>query len=285
MLRFGHNLLRRTYTAAAAVAGAAAITSAATTTSASATASSFGESRTDERLKVLITGFNDWHELDNNVWRCVDNPACRLLVGPPCNSPPLVRHGPLVLAIREALGNSVECHFQTLPVTWGTASGLDLMQFDLVVHLGLGVYDCHDNILLEHNAYNLRCDKPDALACKGGGTAITVDAAETFEPAALATRYALLALGDTSLPGGFRLSTAEARSVNTYICNETHWRALKAVEAAAEAPPSGGHQPPRLRSAYFIHLPHASDDLGGYKGLARAVAEVISRIVKLETGV
>jgi len=37
-----------------------------------------------------------------------------------------------------------------------------------------------------------------------------------------------------------------------------------------------------LRAAYFIHLPYADEQMGGYEALARAVAELIGRIVRLE---
>ncbi|MEM6995755.1 MAG: hypothetical protein AAF721_34920, partial [Myxococcota bacterium] len=40
---------------------------------------------TPEPIAVLVTGFNDWKELGDppNVWRCRDNPSCRLLLGGP----------------------------------------------------------------------------------------------------------------------------------------------------------------------------------------------------------
>ena len=47
----------------------------------------------------------------------------------------------------------------------------------------------------------------------------------------------------------FTLVEAPARAANTYICNETHWSALRACE-----------QPGRLKAAYFIHVPYAHED-------------------------
>ena len=37
-----------------------------------------------------------------------------------------------------------------------TSCGVDHMYFDVVIHLGLGVYDNHDTILLEDGAINKR---------------------------------------------------------------------------------------------------------------------------------
>ena len=42
-------------------------------------------------LRVLVTGFHDWRELEGNYWRCRDNPSCRLIYGNPCNWPPVRR--------------------------------------------------------------------------------------------------------------------------------------------------------------------------------------------------
>ena len=39
--------------------------------------------------------------------------------------------------------------------------------FDVVVHMGLGVYDTHSKIVVENGAYNGRCGK-DAAAQEGG---------------------------------------------------------------------------------------------------------------------
>lgn len=144
--------------AAAAAAGACA---AATATAAASNANATCEKR--RKLQVLVTGFNDWRSLEGNIWRCRDNPSCRLILGKSCNEPPLLRNGPLVRALRDSCGpgDSVEFSYQTLPVTWNTAAGLDLMRYDVVIHLGLGVYDCYDTILLEHNAYNKRSNAPD----------------------------------------------------------------------------------------------------------------------------
>ena len=43
---------------------------------------------------MLVTGFHDWRELESNVWRCRDNPSCRVLYGAPSASPPIEKAGP-----------------------------------------------------------------------------------------------------------------------------------------------------------------------------------------------
>jgi len=106
-------------------------------------------------LRVLITGFHDWRELEGNVWRCRDNPSCRLIYGAACPTPPIERRGPLVAALA-AQGLDASFDFVTMPTLWSTAAGLDLLAYDVVVHMGLGVYDSHTTLLLECGAYNER---------------------------------------------------------------------------------------------------------------------------------
>jgi len=251
------NFMRRS---AAAVGGAAAAASLCAATSSEASS---------KRPRVLITGFHDWRELDGNIWRCRDNPSCRLLLGSQCPSPPIVRDGPLPRALRASV--PADFSFVTLPVIWGTAAGLDLGSFDVVIHLGLGVYDRHDTILLENDAYNIRRG-PDALAQAPPGHTLECGSAQV-QPASsgMSARYsALQASASAPLAGDFVLALAPARSENSYICNETHWRALKAQHA----------QTGRLSSAYFVHLPYSKDD--DHQALAAAVADVIRRIVALE---
>ena len=52
---------------------------------------------------------------------------------------------------------------------WGTSGTCDLLSYDLVVHLGLGVYDSRDVLLLERGAYNERRGL-DALGRSAGHT-------------------------------------------------------------------------------------------------------------------
>ena len=217
---------------------------------------------TPRRPRVLITGFHDWRELENNIWRCRDNPSCRLLFGPPSASPPVERAGPLVRALKSL---EADFSFHSLPVIWGTAGACDPLTFDLVVHMGLGVYDTTDKILLECGAYNERrgndaLGKPAGHTMDAGAPQVLMD--ETM-------RANVTALDGSRLPGGHTVEMAMARPANTYICNETNWRALKAV-AHAKANPDC-----RLKHAYFVHLPYATSTDETHEQLAASVAALI----------
>ena len=64
-----------------------------------------------------------------------------------------------------------------------------------------------------------------------------------------------------------------------YICNETHYRALRAVEAGRAADAA------RPRAAYFIHVPYANPKReSGLDELGEAVAALILRLVAVEGG-
>ena len=155
--------------------------------------------------------------------RCRDNPSCRLLYGAPSASPPIAKAGPLVLALRAA-GHDAEFCFQSLPVIWGTSAACDVLSYDMVVHLGLGVYDGTETILLESGAWNERRGL-DALG-KASGCTLDAGAPQVLTDQATAANVGALA-GGARLAGGHAVQIAEARPANAYICNETNWRALK----------------------------------------------------------
>ena len=76
-----------------------------------------------ERLRILVTGFNDWKDLSapgSSLWRSRDNPSSRVILEekdtPMHAYPPLRRNGPLVKLL-EANGDH-DYSFVTLPVTW-----------------------------------------------------------------------------------------------------------------------------------------------------------------------
>jgi hypothetical protein len=119
--------------------------------------------------RVLVTGFNDWRNLgDAGVWRCKENPSCRLLLGGASHKKPCSKRGDgkLVNFLRAKAAKHIYFDFVTMPTVWGTAVGSNLgfnrSDYDVVIHIGLGVYDCHDKILLERGAINKRCNSPDA---------------------------------------------------------------------------------------------------------------------------
>ena len=266
---------------------AAAASAAAATLIGQCKAETHSEPIKKKRPRVLITGFNDWQhgDLKGNVWRCRDNPSCRLLLGAASDTPPILRQGPLVQALRSS-SCSADFTFQTLPTTWGTANGLDLSGFDVVIHLGLGVYDSYERILLEVGAYNMRGTGRDALSTSGPGEPIEPHASEEHMRmhAPMLQRYARLRAQPSQLTESFTVTEAPSRPDNTFICNETHWRALRAVEASATSRGEADDSP-RLAAAYFVHIPfprEKRDD--GYEALGAAVAALIARVVELEVG-
>jgi hypothetical protein len=91
--------------AAVAVAGAASAGAVVLGAGAAGTASvaDAEKAKTKGRpVRVLVTGFNDWKELGKpaNLWRCRDNPSCRLLLGATSATPPPVRAGEMAALLR-----------------------------------------------------------------------------------------------------------------------------------------------------------------------------------------
>ena len=221
-------------------------------------------------LAVLVTGFNDWKELGDppNVWRCRDNPSCRLLLGDETADEPSAFEGPLVQRLREATREQpVKWTFATLPVTWEIAKQAPRYEdHDVVVHLGLGVYDRLDTVFVEDGAFNRR-NGTDA-AGKALDEAIVAEVGQVLAPPDASITERVRAL-DGKQFSDYRVEVKAARDANSYLCNETHFWALRAVEDSKAA---GG----RLRAAYFVHIPYASD--GDYESLAAGVAGIVKAL-------
>lgn len=220
-------------------------------------------------MRVLVTGFNDWRELGDppNTWRCRDNPSCRLLLGAPHDARPQTHAGPLVVRLRRRAPD-IEWSFATMPVIWEAFATVP-DDVDVIINLGLGVYDRFDALQLEAGAYNLR-QGADAAGHERS-EAISAGAAQVLtapEQSAIPSRIEALA-GRTM--AGYEILVAAARAENTYLCNETHYHALSALHAGRGA----------LREVYFLHIPYAEggeggDDEGGdYEALAEGVAAVV----------
>jgi len=224
-----------------------------------------------EPLRVLVTGFNDWKDLGDppNLWRCRDNPSCRLLVGEPLGEAPARFEGPLVSALAQAAGErSIDWSFATMPVTWGiTAEQTAYAEHDVVVHLGLGVYDRDDEVFVEAGAYNRR--RGTDAAGREEDAPIVPDAAAVVEaPAEVAAKVEAV---DGQQFGRMRARAMPAREGNAYLCNETHTLALQAV---ADSRASGG----RLDAAFFVHIPQPKAD--DWEALAASVAGVVVALVE-----
>lgn len=223
--------------------------------------------------RVLVTGFFDWRGLGKpaNLWRLRENPSGQLILGA-CDSPPLggARPGALAKLLRDRFQDVTFC---VLPVLWGTARSLDLRQYNAVVHIGLGVYDATDYIVVEDGAYNLR-KGADAVGCPGAGPFRPESKGQFFMDEAMSKRVRALA-GCTvqSMGQEFKIVVKGPRKSNTYICNETHWRALECVREARRV--QG-----RLKAVFFVHIPYPKGGAGcDIRPLAGAVSAVVESLV------
>ncbi len=231
----------------------------------------------DQPLRVLVTGFHDWRDIGSpsEVWRCRDNPSCRLLIGSQglaATEPPTRHAGPLVERLVRA-APEVEWSFRTLPVTWGVFSSVP-REHDVIINIGLGVYDRFDALQLERGAYNSRTGE-DAAGVEVDGP---IDAAqgEVLEPPATSPIAARIdALVGTRI-AGYEILGAAARASNSFLCNQTHWFALAAVHAGGPLP----------REVYFLHIPYAEPSVAGgsasdadFEPLADAVAGVVLGLI------
>ena len=214
-----------------------------------------------------MTGFNDWRELGDppNVWRCRDNPRCRLLLGEPQAAAPTSFPGPLPTRLASG-GPAIEWEFRTMPVTWGAFEQVP-NDVDVIINVGLGVYDRLDAVQLEAGAYNLRRGA-DAATAEQPGPIADAEATVLEAPADSPIAAKLAALRGQTV-AGYEVLVAPAREDNSYLCNETHFFALSTL-----ADPSARGQ---LDAVYFLHIPYAAD--GDYEALADAVAGVILQLV------
>jgi hypothetical protein len=223
----------------------------------------------DRPLRVLVTGFHDWRDLGApaKIWRCRDNPSCRLLLGEisvDSAEPPDRYAGPLIDRLERA-APEIEWSFRTLPVTWSVFAEVPT-EHDVIINIGLGVYDRLDALQLERGAYNLQQGN-DALGLASDG-AIDPSGADVLEPpvgSPIAGR--IDALVGTRI-ADYEILGAPARVDNSYLCNQTHWFALTSVHARGQGP----------REAYFLHIPYAAND--DYEPLADAVAGVVLGLVR-----
>jgi hypothetical protein len=227
-------------------------------------------------VRVLVTAFHDWEDLGEpaNIWRCRDNPSCRLLVGAAVDQRPTTFSGPLVERLRAPGATSadrpIEWTFTTMPVTWGAFDALaDYTSHDVVVHLGLGVYDRFDVLQLEDGAFNRRRGA-DAAGRELDEPIVPEDPAVVGAPPATPVQARVAALAGRTF-GAYTVTVAAARESNSYLCNETHFRALKSLAAARAA---GS----RLERVHFLHLPYPRE--GDYASLADGVAGVLLALVE-----
>lgn len=209
---------------------------------------------------VLVTAFHDWRELGDppNVWRCRENPSCRLLIGDASEERPTEHDGPLVEHLRRGAPD-VRWTFRTMSTTWDAferAPG----DYDVIVNLGLGVYDGSRTLQLERDAINLERGRDAAGNPREGPID---EGEERIRRAPRAVRERITELEGRTF-GGYTVRTARARRDNSFLCNQTHWYALGSLEED--------------REAYFVHIPPAEND--DFDTLARAVGGLILELAR-----
>ncbi len=220
--------------------------------------------------RLLVTGFFDWREVGSppDLSRLDHNPSGRLLRADPARarSGGGERGGALRGLLDEAWqrAQGVEATFEILPVVWDVATNISYDEYDVVVHLGLGVYDHEEVLWLERGAMHRR-EGLDARGLEPATTTFVSD--HDVDERIQGPRW--LDEGIASLEGarcgGYQVVVRQARRDNIFLCNETHGRSLFRVRKEAD---SAG-----ILAAYFIHLPYPRDDDEG--GLALGVERLI----------
>ena len=235
-------------------------------------ASTGGEAKAN--LRLLLTGFFDWQDLGSppELSRSRENPSGRLLMGGGETDGGAAASGRGALA--EMLDGAwqrearVEVSVEVLPVVWDVARRLSYDRYDVVIHMGLGVYDHDDVLLLERGAFHRR----EGLDARGVSPA-TASFVPGLEVDQVIRAPAWLDAGLEALDGlvveGYRVTVKDARADNVFLCNETHARAL--ISLADQARGAGP------LAAYFIHLPRPRG--ANERALALGVKSLIGSLV------
>lgn len=198
------------------------------------------------QMRVLVTGFRDFLGDDVNASRCRDNPACRLLA------------------------HVQDADTQMLPASWNAGSDVRYEDYDVVIHVGLGVYDSTTYCMLERGAYNLVNGSADATGHAPTAGPIEHGASLVLDSMPLG-RVASVA-ADAGRCASHSLRVVEAREANAYVCNRLHWNALRRV-----ADPTC-----RCAEAYFVHVPYPRRD-EDYSELGLTLTFIVHRVCNVDT--
>ena len=148
---------------------------------------------------------------------------------------------------------------------WSSLHQTSLEEYDQIIHLGLGVYDHFDQILIEEGAYNLHRGR-DALN-KMRDTVINQGKPQILIPPTQVKKGILRAM-NTHLPSPFQLVASPARIDNVYLCNATHYRGLNTLLSTHS----------KLKEVYFLHIPHRQGDSD--LPLAYALESIIKALIQ-----
>ncbi len=226
------------------------------------------------RKHVLVTGFLDWPQPGESVegfnrWRCRDNPSGRLLLETAHDArvKPVAGDGPLCRELRRA-APGMDWRFEVLPVAWGAVEELPLDRFEVVIGLGLGVYDDPPRVLVERGAANLRrpsLDVDGRLPGAPGAPPVVIDrdGSNVMTATAEQCRRMSAAIAVSGQFADWQLLTVDARDDNSYVCNESHYLVCDALRR--RQPPGNG---------FFLHLPQVNDE-AALEQLARFLVQPI----------
>lgn len=209
------------------------------------------EARNAEPLRVLVTGFSDWIDVDSgHMFQCEQNPSCRVLLSE--GEEP----GLLSSQLLET-GEDISWTFLMLPVTWDAYTHIDdIEQYDVVIHLGVDTASSPNVLTIEDGAYNAVRGR-DVLGQRAEIESGSVADAVYVSPDSV--RHAFGAL-EALVLDGHSVRVAQARASNAYVCNALHYKTLQTHDAV-----------------YFIHLPMTSD--ADLSALAADLGTLITRIL------
>eukprot|EP01063_Lacrimia_lanifica_P023264 TRINITY_DN30746_c0_g1_i1.p2 TRINITY_DN30746_c0_g1~~TRINITY_DN30746_c0_g1_i1.p2 ORF type:complete len:264 (+),score=79.14 TRINITY_DN30746_c0_g1_i1:61-852(+) len=225
------------------------------------------------KVRVLVTGFHDFEAGaepgEATYYECKVNPTARMVVqknaGTANHSPPALTayNGDLPTYLRQAAPD-VAWDFLTLPVVWGTSGSIKYDDYDVVINMGQNSGLAGNQVAMELGAENSR--RGADVAGRLPPTDKNEDIMDTGIASPACDRICT-ALHGTPLPNGFTAITAPERLANSFICNETHYRAVRAALDGVI-----GH-------GYFIHVPDAPSD-SDVAVLAEAVGALLVAIVQ-----
>lgn len=227
----------------------------------------------EPKLKVLVTAFNDFAATPPpDPFVCDANQSCRLLLQEPVAETADQFDGPLARRLNSAEEQrTVQFEFLTLPVTWGAFDSIPQPnRFDCLILLGSGTQE-HGILKLENGAYNDR--RGVDMAGAEGASPIREDAPLVLMPAdESGVRQLVESLHETKIDE-FVVEVAAARPGSTYLCNETHYLALEAMNRSLA-------EKGRLRAVFFVHVPPKNGETR--EELAQVVAQLIRRLVTVQ---
>lgn len=226
-------------------------------------------------IKVLVTGFADFDEL-NDPYEVDDNPSGRLLTGAATTDfRGEVLDGPLVTWLEANAGTSecgvaIDYDFEVLPVLWETAKdNIDYCEYDFVISMGVGP-TAAGTLDLEQDAGNGRSGNDvNGNPPPSGQIDPNLPATATIKGHDSVRDRVQGQHGQTH--GIYTVNVVPARPQNCYICNETHCTGLITLDEQQEACATDC----ALDGVFFIHLPDVSVNAALAAGVGGLIEDLV----------